>query len=104
MRTLEQRKDIEELAKQVEELEEIRKRQGHKIGELKHGLSETEGTFQVCVGVSVGENGWVYVWVQCCKFVCICMWVFVFCELVSSTSENNDDIFKQVILFFSKTS
>lgn len=46
VRTLEQRKDIEELAKQVEELEEIRKRQGHKIGELKHGLSETEGTFQ----------------------------------------------------------
>ena len=35
MRTLEQRKDIEELAKQVEELETVRRRQTHKINELR---------------------------------------------------------------------
>ncbi|XP_013067200.2 coiled-coil domain-containing protein 170-like [Biomphalaria glabrata] len=46
VRTLEQRKDIEELAKQIEELEEIRKRQSRKISELKSTVDNTETTFQ----------------------------------------------------------
>ncbi|KAJ8308568.1 hypothetical protein KUTeg_013442 [Tegillarca granosa] len=36
VRTLEQRKEIEDLVAQVEELEEVRKRQARKIGDLKH--------------------------------------------------------------------
>ncbi|KAH9514836.1 hypothetical protein Btru_023757 [Bulinus truncatus] len=46
IRTLEQRKDLEELARQVEELEEVRKRQSRKISELKSTVDNTETTFQ----------------------------------------------------------
>ena len=46
MRTLEQRKDIEELVKQVEELEDVRKRQSHKISELKSTVDLSEASSQ----------------------------------------------------------
>ncbi|KAK3799203.1 hypothetical protein RRG08_054331 [Elysia crispata] len=45
-RTLEQRKDIEELARQIEELEEVRKRQSHKISKLKNEVETTETSMQ----------------------------------------------------------
>ncbi|XP_041353054.1 coiled-coil domain-containing protein 170-like [Gigantopelta aegis] len=46
MRTIEQRKDIEELAKQVEELETLRRRQAHKISELKSECKDHASTYQ----------------------------------------------------------
>ncbi|CAG5130218.1 unnamed protein product [Candidula unifasciata] len=46
VRTLEQRKDIEELARQIEELEEIRKRQSRKISQLKSEIQNSESTIQ----------------------------------------------------------
>ncbi|XP_005089149.1 coiled-coil domain-containing protein 170 [Aplysia californica] len=46
VRTLEQRKDIDELARQIEELEEIRKRQSRKISQLKSTVDETENNRQ----------------------------------------------------------
>ena len=45
-RTLEQRKDIEELARQIEELEEVRKRQSHKISKLKSEVESSETNMQ----------------------------------------------------------
>lgn len=44
VRTLEQRKDIEELARQIEELEEVRKRQSRKISQLKSEVQSSEST------------------------------------------------------------
>ena len=41
MRTLEQRKEIEELSAQVAELEQLRKKQGRKIHELKSEVDTT---------------------------------------------------------------
>ncbi|CAL1527506.1 unnamed protein product [Lymnaea stagnalis] len=46
VRTLEQRKDIEELARQIEELEEVRKRQSRKILELKSAVDNNESSLQ----------------------------------------------------------
>lgn len=44
MRTMEQRQEIDELVKQVEELEEVRKRQARKIGALKNEHSSYESS------------------------------------------------------------
>lgn len=43
---MEQRKDIEELAKQIEELEEVRKRQSRKISSLRSAADNTESELQ----------------------------------------------------------
>lgn len=39
MRTMEQRRDVEELVKQVEELEQVRRKQAHKISSLKEEIA-----------------------------------------------------------------
>ncbi|XP_059161028.1 coiled-coil domain-containing protein 170-like [Physella acuta] len=46
VRTLEQQKDIQELARQIDELEEVRKRQSKKISELKSSVDTNELTLQ----------------------------------------------------------
>ena len=46
MRTMEQRKDVEELARQVEELEEVRRKQAHKISVLKGEVATNESQLQ----------------------------------------------------------
>ncbi len=46
MRTLEQRKDIDELARQVEELEELRRKQSRKIANLKSEANYYENNTQ----------------------------------------------------------
>ncbi|XP_045163398.2 coiled-coil domain-containing protein 170-like isoform X2 [Mercenaria mercenaria] len=46
VRTLEQRKETEELALQVQELEKLRRKQAHKIRELKHEIDSTTTTSQ----------------------------------------------------------
>lgn len=46
VRTLEQRKEVEEMTKQVEELEKLRRKQAHKIRELKEEIDTTQSTSQ----------------------------------------------------------
>lgn len=46
LRTMEQRQEIEELVKQVTELEDVRKRQARKIGALKEEHTMFESSFQ----------------------------------------------------------
>lgn len=46
MRTMEQRKDVEELAKQVDELEEVRRKQARKISAMKEEISANETQIQ----------------------------------------------------------
>lgn len=43
---MEQRKETEELSKQIEELERLRRKQAHKIRELKHEIDSTNTTSQ----------------------------------------------------------
>ena len=46
MRTIEQRKDVEELARQVAELEEERKKQARKISHLKEEMAVSDSQTQ----------------------------------------------------------
>jgi len=46
VRTLEQRKEVEEMSKTVEELERLRRKQAHKIRELKSEIDSSNQTSQ----------------------------------------------------------